>query len=216
MRYDGIGGPLVLLAHGAGAPMDSDAMERLTGALVDAGFRVGRFEFPYMVKRRQDGRKRPPDGMKTLLKTWRDCLEQVMETCGADERVIIGGKSMGGRMATHVLADACPQGVAGGMVFGYPFHPPGRTDRWRTDHFPSLQRPLWIAQGERDPFGKRDELADLDWGSVPVQVHWVPNGDHDLLPTRRSGLDPDTLLSDVARSAADFGQQCLEAPLDRI
>lgn len=193
--------------------MDSDAMNRITVALVEAGFRVARFEFPYMVKRRQDGRKRPPDGMKTLLKAWRDCLDQVLQESGKGERVLIGGKSMGGRIATHVLAQDCPEAVAGGVVFGYPFHPPGRPDRWRIDHFPELRRPLWIAQGERDPFGKYREVADLDWGSAPLRIHWVRNGDHDLLPTRRSGLDPESLLNEAATRAADFGQECLEATL---
>lgn len=210
MLYDGHEGPLVLLAHGAGAPMDSGAMNRITSALVAAGFRVGRFEFPYMMKRRQDGRKRPPDGMKTLLRAWRDCIDQVLDACEPGERLFIGGKSMGGRMATHIAAEECPEAVAGAMVFGYPFHPPGKPDRWRIDHFPRLERPLWIAQGERDPFGKRQELADIDWGRAPVRVHWVANGDHDLLPTRRSGLDRDSLLAEAASSAADFGQQCLE------
>ena len=211
--YDGDQGPLIILAHGAGAPMDSEAMNRITAALVAAGFRVARFEFPYMVKRRRDGRKRPPDGMKTLLGAWRECLDQVLQECSEGERILIGGKSMGGRIATHILADDCPEAVAGGVAFGYPFHPPGRPDRWRTDHFPSLERPLWIAQGERDPFGKYQEIADLDWGSAPVQIHWVTNGDHDLMPTRRSGLDPDSLLAEAAGRAADFGRQCLEARL---
>jgi len=202
---------MLLLAHGAGAPMDSDAMNRITAALVATGFRVGRFEFPYMVNRRQDGRKRPPDGMKTLLRAWRDCIDQVLDACDPGEPLFIGGKSMGGRIATHILAEECPEAVAGAMVFGYPFHPPGKPDRWRIDHFPRLERPLWIAQGERDPFGKYQELADLDLGSAPVQIRWVANGDHDLLPTRRSGLDPDSLLAEAAGAAADFGQQCLEA-----
>jgi len=211
MLYDGDEGPMLLLAHGAGAPMDSDAMNRITAALVATGFRVGRFEFPYMVNRRQDGRKRPPDGMKTLLRAWRDCIDQVLDACDPGEPLFIGGKSMGGRIATHILAEECPEAVAGAMVFGYPFHPPGKPDRWRIDHFPRLERPLWIAQGERDPFGKYQELADLDLGSAPVQIRWVANGDHDLLPTRRSGLDPDSLLAEAAGAAADFGQQSLEA-----
>jgi len=135
---------MLLLAHGAGAPMDSDAMNRITAALVATGFRVGRFEFPYMVNRRQDGRKRPPDGMKTLLRAWRDCIDQVLDACDPGEPLFIGGKSMGGRIATHILAEECPEAVAGAMVFGYPFHPPGKPDRWRIDHFPRLERPCGL------------------------------------------------------------------------
>lgn len=213
MLYDGHDGPLLLFAHGAGAPMDSDAMNRLTATLVSAGFRVARFEFPYMVKRRQDGRKRPPDAMKTLMRTWRDCLEQVLDTCQPGERVFIGGKSMGGRLATHILAEECPCAVAGGIVFGYPFHPPGKPDRWRIDHFSRLERPLWIAQGERDPFGKVHEVTEIGWGAAPVQLHWVAGGDHDLLPTRRSGLDPEALVAEAGDAAAGFAKQCLEAPI---
>lgn len=211
MQYDGNHGPLVLFAHGAGAPMDSDAMNGITSALVAAGFRVGRFEFPYMVKRRQDGRKRPPDGMATLLRCWRDAIDQGVGENGGHGPVFIGGKSMGGRMATHILAEDCPEQVAGALVFGYPFHPPGRTDRWRIDHLSRLGRPLWIAQGERDPFGKRGEVSDIDWNGAPVQLHWVRDGDHDLLPTRRSGLDPDALLAEAAGAASVFAHQCLEA-----
>lgn len=190
--------------------MDSNAMTRLMEALVVAGFRVGRFEFPYMVKQRQEGRKRPPDGMKTLLQTWRDCLDQVQADLAPGERFFIGGKSMGGRMASHILAQDCPGAVAGGMVFGYPFHPPRRQDRWRIDHFDRLERPLWIAQGERDPFGKHQEVTDIDWGQAPVHIHWVRDGDHDLVPTRRSGLNAGQLLTEAASAAAYFGKQCLE------
>ena len=211
MVNDGNEGPLLLLAHGAGAPMDSDAMSRITAALVTVGFRVGRFEFPYMVKRRQDGRKRPPDGMETLLQTWRDAIAETLNTSERGERIFIGGKSMGGRMASRLLAEDVPPGVAGGMVFGYPFHPPGRSGQWRVQHFPALRRPLWIAQGERDPFGKKAELSTLDWESAPLRMHWASAGNHDFVPTKRSGLTRDDLLHEAALAARTFARQCLEA-----
>ena len=186
-------------------------MSRITGALVTAGFRVGRFEFPYRAKRRLDGCKRPPDGMETLLQTWRDAIAEAFSTSERGERIFIGGKSTGGRMASRLLAGDVPPGVAGGLVFGYPFHPPGRPDQWRVQHLPALRRPLWIAQGERDPFGKKTELSALDWASAPVRIHWASAADHDLVPTKRSGLTTDDLLHEAALAARAFARQCLEA-----
>ncbi|MDX1589220.1 MAG: alpha/beta family hydrolase [Oleiphilaceae bacterium] len=198
-------GPLLVLAHGAGAPMDSGPMGELTEALNRAGIRVLRFEFPYMVKTRQDGRRRPPDRAPVLMDSWHQALELARGYLGAGERLFVGGKSMGGRMASHLL---CGPGVAvdlaGGLCFGYPFHPPGKPGGWRTGHFPTLQRPLWIAQGERDPFGRRAEVSGLVELPDPVHIHWAHDADHDLVPAKRSGLTKRHLLDQVAAAANAF------------
>ncbi len=182
-------------------------MTRLANALARTGFRVRRFEFPFMVERRATGKRRPPDRPPVLLQAWRDAVEAVCRMEPDAGRLWIGGRSLGGRMASQLLAeDQGPGMTAGALVFGYPFHPPGKSDRWRIDHFPSLSRPLWIAQGERDPFGRRHEVESRMPFEGPVYVNWVTEGDHELVPTRRSGLDTEALMTTVAEDAMAFVQ----------
>lgn len=169
----------LLLAHGAGAPMDSDFMHTLSAALADEGIRVLRFEFPYMAERRVSGKKRPPDRTPVLLSAFAAALADA-----GGEQVFIGGKSMGGRMATLLATETRCRGV---VCFGYPFHPPGKPLNRRLDHFPALRAPVLICQGERDPFGTLDEVTG--W-SLPEQVslHWLAQGNHDFKAPARSGL----------------------------
>lgn len=168
----------LVLAHGAGAHMDSDFMNVFAAGVADAGVRVARFEFPYMVKRRADGKRRPPDRAPVLLETY---LE-VVEALGADN-LIIGGKSMGGRIASMIADEA---GVAGLVCLGYPFHPPGKPDKLRTEHLEGLITPALFLQGERDPFGRREEVSGYSLSKF-VSVEFMPDGDHDLKPRKASG-----------------------------
>ena len=168
----------VALAHGAGAPMDSPFMNVVADGLAAAGWRVARFEFPYMAARRTTDKKRPPDRQLVLLETW----QAVIDRLGAD-RLAIGGKSMGGRMATLIADDAK---VRGAIALGYPFHPPGRPEKLRTDHLKSLTTPTLILQGERDPFGTKDEVPAYPL-SRRIRVEWLPDGDHSLKPRKKSG-----------------------------
>ncbi|HAC28195.1 MAG TPA: alpha/beta hydrolase, partial [Marinobacter hydrocarbonoclasticus] len=124
---------VMILAHGAGAPMDSLFMELLAEALAGQGIESVRFEFPYMVKRREDGRKRPPDRQPALLAAFEDQVSLAREELGSQVPLLVGGKSMGGRMAT-LLAAGKFRDIDGVACYGYPFHPPGKLDRWRTDH----------------------------------------------------------------------------------
>lgn len=188
-------GKTLVLAHGAGAPMDSDFMNRITQLLNDKGIRVVRFEFPYMAERRRTGKKRPPDRAPKLLAHF----AQVLDDIGGEE-VFIGGKSMGGRMATMLATERL---LAGVCVLGYPFHPAGRPDKVRTDHFASLDCPVLICQGERDPMGKPEETARY---SIPptIQLHWLPDGDHDLKPRKASGLSHEQNLRNAADGIARF------------
>lgn len=198
-------GPVLILAHGSGAPMDSGPMERLARALAGAGFRVRRFEFPFMRERRSGGKRRPPDRQPVLLAAW----QQAIKTVQADEpdarQCWVGGRSLGGRMASLLLTpENRATEAAGALAFGYPFHPPRKPEQWRTGHFSDLCRPLWIAQGERDPFGKRVEVEAQMPFADRVHVEWVNDGDHELMPTRRSKRDPDQLLEGTAARARAF------------
>lgn len=164
-------GPTLILAHGAGAPMDSEFMNVVASGLASEGVRVLRFEFPYMAKRRIDGKRRPPDREPVLLETWR----QAVAECDA-ERPFIGGKSMGGRMASMVADDV---GAAGLVCLGYPFHPPGKPERLRTAHLEHLATPALIVQGANDPFGTRADAAAYAL-SPAIHIDWLEGGNHDL------------------------------------
>ncbi|KPP98955.1 alpha/beta fold hydrolase [Marinobacter sp. HL-58] len=201
--------PTLLLAHGAGAPADSMFMERLASALAEEGVTTLRFEFPYMQKRRQDGRKRPPDRQPVLLESFREAVNAVMAEPGSNS-VFVGGKSMGGRMASLMIAqeDLHPA-ICGAVCFGYPFHPPGKGDRWRTDHFRDLQRPVQIIQGTRDPFGKRPEVEEKGVDSIKsVSLSWLEGGDHDYRPLARQPENHEQMIRQAARLAADFMRRC--------
>ncbi|MDP6708210.1 MAG: alpha/beta hydrolase [Alphaproteobacteria bacterium] len=166
------------LAHGAGAPMDSPFMAAFAQGIAKAGIRVARFEFPYMAGRRTGGAKRPPDRQPVLLETWARVIEHL-----APERLIIGGKSMGGRMASLVADTA---GVRGLVCLGYPFHPPGRPEKTRTAHLEELKTPCLILQGTRDPMGGREAVARYSL-SPAIRIHWLEDGNHDLVPRKKSG-----------------------------
>ena len=177
----------VLLAHGAGAPMDSPFMAAIASGLAESGWRVVRFEFPYMARQRETGRRQGPDRMPVLQEAF---LQQVqLETTEQPDRpVFIGGKSMGGRVASLLVDElAASDGVRGCLCLGYPFHPPGKPLQLRTDHLAALRTPTLILQGERDSFGRREEVETYDL-SPQVQLRWIPSGDHSFKPTRSSGL----------------------------
>ena len=169
----------IVLAHGAGAPMDSEFMDEIASGLAEAGLRVARFEFPYMVKRRQDGKRRPPDRAPVLIESYLKVAAQL-----GPENLIIGGKSMGGRIASMVADEA---GVAGLVCLGYPFHPPVKPEKLRTAHLEKLKTPALILQGERDTFGKREEVERYRLASA-ISVQFLPDGDHDLKPRKASGF----------------------------
>ncbi len=190
----------LLLAHGAGAPMDSDFMGWLTAALNRAGVTVIRFEFPYMQWRREHGKRRPPDRQPLLLQHWRDIYRSVAGESATVRPLIIGGKSLGGRMASMVADEL---GAAGLCCFGYPFHPPGRPAEMRTEHLRGLRTPALILQGARDPFGGPQELAAQPLSGA-LNLSWLQSGDHDFRPTRASGLTQQTLIAQAATATAKF------------
>lgn len=176
---DGEDNPITFIfAHGAGAGMDHEFMQSVAKGLAFKGIRVIRFNFPYMIKRAEDGKRRPPDRAPKLLEAYKEVIEQV----DAD-KLVIGGKSMGGRMASH-LSEV--DKVAAMACLGFPFHPPGKPDKYKGEHLAELQKPCLILQGERDTFGKREEFADFDL-SDSIRVEFIPDGDHSFKPRKSSG-----------------------------
>ncbi len=176
---DGEDNPITFIfAHGAGAGMDHEFMQSVAKGLAFKGIRVIRFNFPYMIKRAEDGKRRPPDRAPKLLEAYQEIIEQV----DAD-RLVIGGKSMGGRMASH-LSEL--DKVAAMACLGFPFHPPGKPEKYKGEHLAELAKPCLILQGERDTFGKREEFADFDL-SDSIRVEFIPDGDHSFKPRKSSG-----------------------------
>ena len=176
----------LVLAHGAGAPMDSPFMAQIAAGLGDLGLRVARFEFPYMAGARATGKKRPPDRAPVLLESWRSAVAELAETTKTPDlaaNLAIGGKSLGGRMASLVADEL---GVRALVCLGYPFHPPGKPDRLRTEHLEAMTTRALILQGERDPFGTVDDVAGYDLSDT-IRVDWLPDGDHSFKPRVRSG-----------------------------
>jgi len=175
--------------------------------------RVVRFEFPYMAQRRQVGNRRPPDPLPVLVQHWRQIIEAVKSGLETTEPLLIGGKSMGGRLASMVAESA---GVDGVCCFGYPFFARGRSaadpectgaqSLSRLAHLRTLSVPTLILQGTRDPFGKPEVVASLGF-SAAIQVVWLTAGDHDLIPTRASGLSQDLLLQRAAGEVANWSRR---------
>lgn len=174
----------LLLAHGAGAGAETPFMTAIAEGLAARGHRVLRFEFPFMARRREDGRRRPPDRTPVLLDQWRRVLAQA----GGPGRCAIGGKSLGGRMASLLAAELEELGTPACALacLGYPFHPPGKPETLRTAHLARLATPTLILQGTRDPFGSPDEVAGYRLSSA-ISLHWLQDGNHDLVPRKASG-----------------------------
>ena len=169
----------VILAHGAGAPMDSPFMRFFAKGIAAAGYRVVRFEFPYMAERRNSGTKGLPNRSDVLLTTWRAMVAMHASAAG----LVIGGKSLGGRMASMIADEV---GASGLLCLGYPFHPPGRPEKARIAHLRQLATPALILQGTRDPLGTLNEVAGYPL-SPAIRLHWLADGDHGFKPRVSSG-----------------------------
>jgi predicted alpha/beta-hydrolase family hydrolase len=188
----------LVLAHGAGAPMDSPFLVAMAVGLAERGIRVVRFEFPYMAARRV-GKGGPPDREKVLRATW----HEVVEALGGGANVAIGGKSMGGRIASMVADEL---GVRGLVCLGYPFHPPKQPEKLRVAHLEHLATPALIVQGERDPFGTRDEIPTFKL-SPAIQVAYLGDGDHSFEPRKKSGRTTEQAWAEAIELIAAFLEQ---------
>ena len=187
----------LLLAHGSGAPMDSPAMNAAASALAAEGLRIARFEFAYMAARRNEGSRRPPPKAETLIPEF----EAAVAALGAKGPLVIGGKSMGGRVASMAADRLHGKGRAAGLLcLGYPFHPPEKPAQLRTAHLMTLETPTLICQGTRDPFGTVDEVPGY---GLPerIRILWLEDGDHDLKPRKSiSGFSAADHLATMARA----------------
>jgi uncharacterized protein len=181
----------LILAHGAGAPQLHPFMVSFANALSARGLDVLTFNFLYTEQRRK-----VPDRMPQLVACYRAVIETARANItSATERLFIGGKSMGGRAATHVAADDNALTLAGIVLLGYPLHPPGRPDQLRDAHLPDVGRPMLFVQGSRDTFGTPSELKPILASLSPMPtLHHVEGGDHSF---KVAGRDAKTRLANV-------------------
>lgn len=187
-----------IFAHGAGAGSDSDFMQHMAKLISAQGIDVGLFDFEYMQIAKQTNKRRPPERAPKLLAFY----EQLLTNAQPELPLFIGGKSMGGRMAS-MLACISKQPIAGVLAFGYPFHPPGKPEKLRTEHFADIPCPFLVLQGERDTFGTREELKTLSMPKQPTYV-WLSDGDHSLKPRKKSGVSELENRETAAREASKF------------
>ena len=194
----------ILLAHGAGAAMDSAAMTAASAELAKVGFRVARFEFGYMAARRTSDTRKPPPKAELLMDEYRAAIAN-LTTVG---RLIIGGKSMGGRVASMIADEQHAAGkVSGLFCLGYPFHPPGKPESLRTAHLEKLQTPALICQGTRDIFGTREEVSAYPL-SKAIEIRWLEDGDHDLKPRKAaSGFSHADHMNSMAQAVASWSKR---------
>ena len=204
----------VILAHGAGAGMDTDFMDAFAVGLAGQGLRVVRFEFPYMAERRQTGKRRPPDREPVLRQTWLDVIASIEANT-----LFIGGKSLGGRIASHVAAardaDEAAAGAwwdrLGGLVFlGYPLHPPGKPQQIRVSHLVHVVHPMLAVQGAKDAFGTPAELRTFfDVLPARCEVYAVEHGDHSLAVPKRSGVSQAAVFEAAQARIVAWIRECL-------
>ena len=149
-----------------------------------------------MAARRSGGKNRAPDREPVLMQTWREVIAKI----GAPDQLVIGGKSMGGRIASMVADEV---GVAGLICLGYPFHPPGAPTRLRTAHLEKLKTPALILQGTRDSFGLPEEVAKYKL-SPKIRIVWIEDGDHSFKPRASSGRTSEQNLADAIAQMQSF------------
>lgn len=199
----------VILAHGAGAGMDSAFMDKIASLLAERTIAVTRFEFGYMAARRNGGKRKPPPKAETLQDAYVSVVRRVVAGTEKGGRLFIGGKSMGGRVASLIADRLHAEGLITGLLcLGYPFHPPTRPEQLRTGHLEGLRCPALIVQGDRDPFGSRAEVEAMSLSSK-IAIQWVPDGDHDLGPRGASGFTRKGNLALAADAVSDFVQRSL-------
>ena len=191
---EGAARALFVFAHGAGAGQHHPFMAGVSKALAGRGIDVVTFDFPY--KRLQ---KSAPDRPPVLEQSFREVVAAARRWSQAD-RLFIGGKSMGGRIATHLAAQGL-ESLSGVVCFGYPLHPPGKPQQLRIEHLPSIEVPMLVIQGERDTFGTPDELRPhLNAMKAEVHLHVIPRGDHSLTVRSRPAAETYIELAEIAAS----------------
>lgn len=190
----------VLLAHGAGSDRNGPALVAVSDRLQEAGIASLRFDYPY----RREGR-RSPDRAAILERATREAVAELAAGTGLPpERLVLGGRSMGGRYCSLVAgAEADPVPCLGLLLLGYPLHPAGRPEQLRTAHFPRLTMPILFVSGDRDALAGREALTQAAKAIPgPVQFHWIEGADHGYRVPKRSGRTPAEVVIEVAEVAA--------------
>ncbi|WP_299071778.1 alpha/beta family hydrolase [uncultured Paraglaciecola sp.] len=185
-----------VFAHGAGAGQESEFMNVMAQGIAKHNITVIRFNFPYMQLAQQLGKRRPPDRADKLLTHFTGVLDELDKKLP----IFIGGKSMGGRMASMLLQDSIAKGC---ICMGYPFHPPAKPEKLRTGDLLTINKPVLILQGERDTFGTRAEIDTYSL-SQQVQLRYLADGDHSFKPRKASGYSLDDNLTTAIDSTVDF------------
>ena len=195
--------PVFILAHGAGANMETPFMDYFATRLKADAIATIRFEFSYMASRRVDGKKRPPPRAEKLIPEYHAIIDKVQQEYPG-RKIFIGGKSMGGRVASMIATERTD--IAGVICLGYPFHAPGKPENLRIAHFADIPVPLLICQGQRDTFGGHDLVSVL---SLPhhVDIHWAPDGNHDLVPRKKTGITANDNWDKAASRMVHFMSQ---------
>lgn len=192
----------VLLAHGAGSDMEAPALTIVADALADAGVPSLRFNFPYRVRA-----KSAPDRAPVLEAAVRDAVDELCERTGLGrERLVLGGRSMGGRYCSMIAGHADePVPALGLLLLGYPLHPAGKPEKLRVEHFPRLDVPVLFVSGTRDALAPRDALErEAEVIPGPVTFRWLDTADHGFRPLKRSGLTREEVLARSARASVDW------------
>jgi predicted alpha/beta-hydrolase family hydrolase len=196
--------PCLVLAHGAGANHRHRFFTTYAADLAARGVEVVTFNFLYT-----EHGKHSPDPAALLEHTWAAALESVVETIPTSGRLVVGGKSMGGRIASQVLAQpaqsAVWQRVSGLVLLGYPLHPPGQPAKARVAHLPSIAAPILVVQGTRDAFGTRAEVEPV-FTALPTRVdfEWIEGGDHSFVVPKSSGRSADDVRAVVCDRVATW------------
>jgi predicted alpha/beta-hydrolase family hydrolase len=193
----------LILAHGAGANQASAFMVHVAGALAARGIETITFNFAY-----SEADRRLPDRNDKLEACWRRvilaCRSGEIGGGGARRKLAIGGKSMGGRIASQVAA-ADSDEIAGLVFLGYPLHPPGRPDKLRSKHLPAIRAPMLFVQGSRDAFGTPEELAPvIKTLNAPARLCVVEGGDHSFKVTKKAALSQDQVYEFILDAIAQW------------
>ena len=188
----------LILAHGAGAPLDHEFMAYFAAALAEGGVRVVRFNFLYM-----EAGKKTPDRAPVLESTYRAVLESVASPGG--RAPFIGGKSMGGRIGTHLAAEGAD--ISGVVLLGYPLHPPGRPEKIRDEHLYKITVPMLFVEGTRDPFCPLDTFAGVREKLPTSELLIVDDGDHSLKVRKSSGRSTKEAWTEAVTGIAEWMQK---------
>jgi len=194
----------VLLAHGAGSGRRAPVLVAVADALAAVGIPSLRFDYPY----RAAGR-RAPDRPPVLAAATRAAAAELAERAGVDPaRLVLGGRSMGGRVCSLVAADPeAPVPTLGLLLLGYPLHPAGKPDRRRDDHFGSLTMPVCFISGTRDALAPQAALTQsIHKVPGPVTLHWLESADHGYRPLKASGRTSDDVIAEVVETSVTWVQ----------